>query len=633
MSTAIKEKILSVTGKGDILLIVPPWVTTKTPIVGPHILQAVAKQKGFKVDLLYLNLLLASETGLDLYESISYSQPFRMLGERLFARGAHRLPPLGQSPELCSDPEASVFGHDREYGLEQFEYKFSDNSPFDAETFFDIEEKCTGFIREAVKAAASLDYHIAGCSSNWEQNNCSVALLQGIKQLSPGTVTLMGGCNCGGEMAEGIASLSDSIDYIFSGEGELAFSRFLEDFSSGNLPTQRVIPGEPLEDLDSLPLPSYEDYALQRKTFFNETSSADWTIGYETSRGCWWGKCNFCGMNGDGPSHYRQKSAKKTLDDLREIHRRHPGRGVMMVDKVMPVSYRKELLPLLGREKNLPYSGYEQRADLPLDAMIHLKNANVLYVKPGIETLSQGLLDLTRKGVSARQNLLFLRNAASLGITVDWNMLWGFPGDKAQFYRDMLDILPLLHHLSPPRVFRHICIDRFSPYFREPVRFNISNLRPWAVYNSIYPPGAGLDKLALRFTGDYPCEAHQNPGLIRDIAQEITQWKKHWQTTNLNMIPFMDYYMIYDKRAIHAQSKTHVITTEQAREIMLPHPYPGSPLLDWAAERKLGIIIDAYYVPLVTASAQLLERFEAGEPVALESRAEPLMNNNQQLNE
>ena len=120
----IRDHLLSALAGGDMLLIVPPVVTTRTSIVGPHILQAVARQRGYTVDVLYLDLLLASIIGVERYESISYGQPFRMLGERLFARSAYGLPPLGKSPELCDNPARSIFGNGQPAVVDIFEYKY-----------------------------------------------------------------------------------------------------------------------------------------------------------------------------------------------------------------------------------------------------------------------------------------------------------------------------------------------------------------------------------------------------------------------------------------------------------------------------------------------------------------------------
>jgi hypothetical protein len=189
----VKKQILSVLNGGDILFIVPPFVTARTPIMGPHILQSTACEQGYKADILHLNLLLASIIGIDPYESISYGQPFRMLGERLFARIAYGLPPLGKSPELCFRPSESVFGKGERFPVDEFEYKYYHTSEFDLDTFFEIEKMCNEFINEVTQIIASLHYKIVGCSSNWEQNNCSIALINGVKKNRPDVITLIGG--------------------------------------------------------------------------------------------------------------------------------------------------------------------------------------------------------------------------------------------------------------------------------------------------------------------------------------------------------------------------------------------------------------------------------------------------------
>lgn len=608
------DAIASALPGGDILLVVPPFVTGKTPILGPHILESISRAQGYTAHVLYLNLALASVIGLEQHERISYGQPFWMLGERLFARSAHGLPPLGRSPELCTDPAGAVFGRDGANRFEAFEYKYLNASDFDLDLYTELEETCFSFIREAVRTLASLGYKMVGCSANWEQNNAGIALLNGIKDQCPGILTLMGGSNCEGDMALGMASLSDRIDYIFSGEGEIIFTRFLEDYKAGCLSGDRILYGTPLTDLDRLELPEYQSYVDQRALFLPEETGA-WSVGYETSRGCWWGKCHFCGLNGVDRGTFRKKAVEKTFADLEDIHRQYPGRSVIMADKVMPRSYQKELLPVLAEKKDgLPDLSYEQRPNLSLEEIIHLDNANVITIKPGIESLSNGLLALMNKGIRVRHNLLLLRNAAALGIYVDWNMLWGFPGDKAEHYEETLEILPLIHHFCPPAVFRHICIDRFSPYFETPEKFGITNIRPWAVYGMPYPDHADVEKLAYRFMGDYACEAHENLHLIRAIAAELSQWKQNWKKVQLILVPFgSDLMMIYDNRPFNGDTVTHTVSHEQAAAVMTCGKYTASGHQAWAVEQRLGVVSGDWYVPLVTASADLLQTFEKTE--------------------
>ncbi len=608
----LEEQLLSTLKGGDLLLVVPPFATTRTPILGPLLLQNIARDLGYKAEVLFMNLLLAGHIGHDLYESVSYGQPFRQLGERLFARAAHGLPPLGTATELLMKPAESVFGTEPLYPIGDIEYKYLNIKSFQLDTFFQVEAICYDFMHTAVQTLASLKYPMFGCSANWEQNNCCTALLKGIKTHAPGTVTLMGGSNCEENMAHGLASLNDAADFIFAGESETTFRAFLENHKAGNLPKERVIRGKPFTQLDGNPLPDYSGFVTQKETFLGENYSGEWSVGYETSRGCWWGKCFFCGINGADRVAFREKSPGKALKDFQDISRQFPGRLVGLADKVMPVSYHDQLLPQLAASENCPPLFYEHRSNLSFQVMRQLRESGIGILKPGVEALSTGLLKTMNKGITAPENILMLRYAACLGIHVDWNLLWGIPGDRIEHYKESLEILPLLRHLCPPAILRHISIDRFSRYFKQPEHFGISNLRPWEVYRHVYPDSADLENIVYRFMGDYTCGSHENPGIIKDMAQEITRWKKDWGKTHLIMNPFADLFMIYDRRNIDAPGITHVVDLDKAREIMTPAPQ-ASPLpenIRWAVEQQLGLLMDGMYVPLVTAPPDIMEEVE-----------------------
>jgi ribosomal peptide maturation radical SAM protein 1 len=483
-----------------------------------------------------------------------------------------------------------------------------ESEDFDLEEYLEIEKICYAFVDAVIPAIASLHYKMIGCTTRMGQTNCCIALLNGIKRLCPEMLTLIGGANCEDEMAQGIASLSESIDYVFSGESELSFCDFLKSYFNGELPSERIIWGRPLMDLDSLALPDYRCFFEQIQGFLGENSPKQLAVSYETSRGCWWGakqKCRFCGSKVIS----RTKTAPKVLNDLRQLSQRYSNKTIYMCDNIMPTSFYREVLPVLKEKKETPPLYYMLKADLKLQDLLNLKTAKVNQITPGIEALSTGLLKLMNKGVTARQNLQLLRNARSLGIHLDWLLLWGFPGDKAGYYQETLNLLPLIRHLQPPESFAHLFLVRFSPYLEKARDFQISNVRPWAVYDMIYPEWADVDKLAYWFVGDYPCEAHENPQLIKKITEEIVLWKKVWQATYLVMVPFQENYLILDNRDNNGK-KQHVLDYQEAQEIMTTCKYHESEYQQWAVEEKLGVLVDSWYVPLVTTSPELLLQFE-----------------------
>lgn len=605
-STPIQELILSNLKGGDILFIVPPFTMADSSMLGVHILQSLAKKKGYTADILYLNILLASLIGNKRFSYIAFPPlelHWQMLGERLFARSAYGLPPLGRSPESCWNEAESISGN-KENQIKMF----YEPDHFDLDTFLEIEEVCNSFVDEATAAIASLNYKIIGCTQMEGQTNCSIALLNGIKYIRPDIITLIGGANCRGKLAHGIASLSDSIDYIFSGDSELSFCNFLDCYSTGNFPSERIIPGKPFMDLDSLPLPDYTCFFNQTGCFLGKEALKQIIVCYESSRGCWWGqtqKCNFCSES----NVFRQKTAQRVLADLKQICLHYKTKKISMCDVGTPLSHYKEIFPRLFQVKESPNIYHLTRASLSLQDLLHLKKNKIDQVTVGIEALSTGLLKLMNKGIAARENLHLLRNARSVGIQLDWLLLWGFPGDKTEYYLETLKILPLIRHLQPPINFLHVFLCKFSSYVEKAPEFLIINLRPWAVYNMIYPQWAALDKLAFWFVGDYPCEAHENPQLIKKIAEEVFLWKREWKTCHLTMVPLYDSYLVLDSRN-NKKKKQYVLDYQKAKVLMTPCPYNESEYQQWAVEEKLGVIQDSWFLPLVTASPELLLAFE-----------------------
>ena len=594
-------------GEGDILIVIPPFGSVDHISLGPHILQGLAKKHGYQVDLLYLNILFASTIGVEYYDQINDTPNFWMLCERLFARSAYDLPVLGKNSESCGDEaQATAENPGKIRNLRE-------QRPFERESYLELEQTCYDFIHKASSIVASLGYKAVGCSAGMtRQTNASIAFLQGIKKNSPNTVTLLGGDNCKGEMAAGMASLSSAVDHVFSDESEQTFLRFLRQLTEKDLPEQQLIPGEPLNNFDQLPLPDYEIYTRQYSYFLETEDLSKTNIWYETSRGCWWAQkvtCTFC--NEYHTSH-RQKSVPRVVEDLKKIKQLFPDKMLLLTDLMIPRSYYKQLLPAISHQEVFPELGCQVRAEHSLEELVLLKKAKIKAVLPGIESFSTNLLKLMNKGIKARQGLYFLRNVMCVGIYTDWLMLWGFPGDHISDYEEILELLPLLRHLQPPRVFNPLLLSFSSPYFEDLEGHQISNLRPWKIFDQIYPDWADKEKLTIFYTGDFPSESLENLGLIRKIDEAVNRWKEDWKQSKLAMVFFMGSYLISDDRGLFEREKTHVLNQRQAQKIMISQKYDHSESLGWAVQEKLGVILDAWYVPLVTASPELLSDLEKG---------------------
>jgi ribosomal peptide maturation radical SAM protein 1 len=589
------EPFQHLTREGDVLIIVPPFAGVERPSLAAHLLQALGRQAGYSVQVLYTNVLLAAQIGLPLYTQIANLSPAALIGEGLFARSAHGLPPLGGR---TLPPSASSLEAD----LRQ------------------LEAQIPAWVKALAQAIAQCAFAIVGSTTTFEQTNAGLAVLNRLKGLQPQTVTILGGANCEGPMAAAIAAIAPTVDYVFSGESEHTFPAFLQRFFAGKSEPHRILQGTPCQDLNALPEPDFAEFLAQHQHYLPEPDAgpaSNISLVYESSRGCWWGQkhhCTFCGLNGYGMG-FREKTPERVLNDLRTLAATYPTSRVFMTDNIMPHTYWKTLVPQLGDAKLSLQLFYEQKANLSLADLVALKQGGITTIQPGIEALASSLLKRMNKGVWARQNLLLLRHARAIGLHVLWNLIGGFPGDDRAAYEQTLDLLPLLSHLQPPSGFNHLRLDRFSPYVEQPGHYGITNLRPMAAYAQVFPAHTDTEQLAYYFTGDYDCAADRAPDLMASITAAVAAWRTAWSTPGLapptlRVSQFGEYYLVHDTRGLSGTEERHILTREQAVPILTARPYAPSTDLDWALSQKLGVLVDAWYVPLATARPDLLLAFE-----------------------
>ncbi len=601
----------------DVLLIVPPFGELSQPSLGVHLLQACGRSSGVRVRVLYGNLLLARVIGEKSYNKICASPLGSFAGERLFARCAYGVPPLGRGSGTMFDWAWPVDDNDDGPDIEP---------DFDAEPTITLrrlrrlEARASHFIASLADAISAAGYRIVGCTSMFEQTSAAVALLNGTKRLNPRTVTMLGGANCAGDMARGIASLSAGIDYIFSGDSEATFIKTVKAVLSGLRPRGRIIRGAPCPNLDALPAPAFSDFFEQRRRFLprSATPEKDTEILYETSRGCWWGEknhCTYCGLTGNDIG-FRQKAPERVIADLCALLRTHPTRKLVMTDNIMPLSYFKTLLPRLAGALPPHSIFWELKANLSLAQVLTLRHAGVTCIQPGIEALSSPLLRLMKKGLLARQNLTLLRYARAAGMQLSWNLLWGFPGDEADIYRQTLAIAPLLHHLQPPDALSHIVLERHSPYLSTPGKFGLRNVQPMSTYYDFLPRTADVRRLACFFTADYPCGAHARLDVIRSLWHAVQRWHAAWKRANgrpaedLFLYDKGGSYGLVDTRRVAGATTRYALTEAEARSLLTCRAYSDTRFEAWAVRQKLAIVLDDWFVPLAIADPEILLRMD-----------------------
>jgi ribosomal peptide maturation radical SAM protein 1 len=217
------------------------------------------------------------------------------------------------------------------------------------------------------------------------------------------------------------------------------------------------------------------------------------------------------------------------------------------------MSYFKDFIPALAERKLGLELFYEVKANLKKEQVRQLRDAGITTIQPGIESLSDSVLQLMRKGVRALQNIQLLKWCKELEVVPDWNFLWGFPGESPAEYLRLAELVPLLTHLPPPNFALTMRLDRFSPNFDQSEQFGFKNLLPFPAYNHVYrlPPDA-VANLAYFFTFEYAAPQDVDT-YTKPLATEIGKWQSCHSTSALFWVEKDDQLLIWDSRPIATQ--------------------------------------------------------------------------------
>jgi len=506
------------------------WASASRPSLGIGILAAEARRRGYPCEVHYLNVKMSTIVDSDVYEAMAVERSLEGLGEHLFA--------------------VDIFGGDTldsDHFLENFDSEerggFTGSLALEPDALFSLRDLFVPtFLDDCLDDVLAHEPDVVGFTCLFSQVMPSLALARRIKAQQPDVLTLLGGGSVHGTMGSAYAkAFAKFIDHVFVGEADLVFPLFLEKLTKRHsvrgLPGvtahgQLQRPAVPVTTLDDLPTPDYDEYFATRRALIEagERPSAHRDVPYESARGCWWGEkshCTFCGLNNEGMAA-RNKSDERVIEELTELSSRYRATVMAAADNILAHNGYRSLLPKiadLGLDLSL---FYEIKANVTRDDVAVLKRAGVRWIQPGVESFSNHVLAIMRKGVSATQNIQLLKWLQEYDITPYYNLLVGFPGEAPADYKQMLELFPSLFHLTPPLGDggQIVQVHRFSPFFFEPELLGITGIRPKPYYRHFIPESV-LDPMtyAYFFDRDEPDDmaffAYQEA-----LGQMVDRWQR-----------------------------------------------------------------------------------------------------------
>ncbi|MDO6433014.1 RiPP maturation radical SAM C-methyltransferase [Flavitalea sp. BT771] len=527
-----------------IRFVATPFLPEYQPALGISNLLSIVKRNGYQGDIKYLNLDFGKKFGWDLYNFIAVETPPELLiGEFLFTKA------LG----ICDDHAFEIYFQTL---FEQWGSTSSPRIPFSElkigmKFLFDV---CPRVVEKWADELLADDIQVVGFTSTFQQNVASLAVAKVIKQRKGDRVKIVfGGANLEDIMGKTLFKAFDFIDYVISGEAESSILPLLFRCTQSLGGMDRAyINGEMVTDMDSIPLPDFDDFF---SSLPNSKVERDVYLSFESSRGCWWGMkshCTFCGLNGN-TMQYRSKSPGLFVQQIENLSTLYGNNSFMITDNILDLSYIKNVFPAIAASKHRYSLFYETKSNLRKDQLQIMAAGGVNCLQPGIESLSTSILKLMGKGTTKLQNIQILKWGRELNINMIWNLLFGFPNEDVEEYSKMVQLIPALVHLTPPVGYGKIRIDRFGPYWKEPAKYGIHHLRPVWSYEHVYRNlQTDLHDIAYYFEFDYADEQH-NLSYVTRLVQELNIWKESGSDAVLELVQENGTVYISDTRpcALH----------------------------------------------------------------------------------
>lgn len=242
--------------------------------------------------------------------------------------------------------------------------------------------------------------------------------------------------------------VSHLIDAAFYGEGEKPLAMYMEGESLEKIPNivyknGSIIKNEEsgIEDLDTLPLPDFDDFPLK------EYYSPGIILPLLTSRGCYWRRCTFC-IHHKTYYRYRVRSTEKVIQDLKELQKKYQTSYFCITDEMIhPHRFHQLCSSILQEGLTIRLSVYAKPTrDFSEEVLKTMYRAGVRNILWGVESGTQRILDVIDKGTNVPDIETVLKSSHDVGI---WNMIFIIMGYPTQTEEDILNDISFFTRNDP----------------------------------------------------------------------------------------------------------------------------------------------------------------------------------------
>ncbi|MGZ7135121.1 MAG: B12-binding domain-containing radical SAM protein, partial [Methanobacterium sp.] len=344
--------------------------------------------------------------------------------------------------------------------------------------------------------AEKLNPQIVAVTATTSTIKSALKYVELVKNILPDSLTVIGGPHTTFMPFETLKS-SEALDVVVMGEGEETIVDLANhatenkelgevsgivyrDLKSGNL---KATPNRPLiKDLDSLPFP-----ARHLVPFESYGASKEQTGGIITSRGCVY-SCNYCSSSLIMGKKFRSRSPDNVMDEIEELIDKYQIRDIGFMDDTFMLNKRRandiaDEIKARGLDLSFVASSRVDRVDQSL--LQNLKSSGMKTIYYGVESGSQRILDLMKKGITLKNAGDAVKSAKNVGLEVLTSFILGYPGETEKDMNKTIDFSTKLD----PDYCQYSILTPFpgTPIYNELLEKDLIDNNDWDEYNVLKP--------------------------------------------------------------------------------------------------------------------------------------------------
>jgi radical SAM superfamily enzyme YgiQ (UPF0313 family) len=273
-----------------------------------------------------------------------------------------------------------------------------------------------------------------------------------VKEVCPQALTVLGGPHVT-VLDEQALNEHPEVDIVVRGEGEQTMLELADLASKSDLKNLHEVNGitfrknaqvvrtrerDFIQNLDELPYPAYRHFPLSKYKLFGKL-----ILPVITSRGCAF-SCSFCLAPRMGGRRFRARSPRNVVDELDWSKDAYAPDAFTFHDETFTHDKQRVLAiceEIKNRKIGLPWDCSTRVDRISPEILAKMREANCQLVSFGVESGSQKMLNVMKKGTTVEQNEKAIRWVKEAGVSVTISVIIGYPGETKDTLEQTLDFI------------------------------------------------------------------------------------------------------------------------------------------------------------------------------------------------